>query len=99
MVLSKDNVLDSLIRNRDALRAFGVRRLGLFGSHARGEAKDSSDLDFLVDLERRTFDDYMGLVLYLEDLFGCHVDLVITSAIKPMLRERILREVVDVPGL
>lgn len=99
MVRGRDEVFDSLARNRSEIRSFGVRRLGLFGSCARGESTAESDLDFLVDLERKTFDDYMGLKLYLEDLFGCDVDLVMTSAIKPALRERILGEAVDVPLL
>ncbi len=99
MVWSRDDVFTTLSRHRQAIRGFGVRRLGLFGSCARGESTAESDLDFLVDLERKTFDDYMGLKLYLEDLFGCDVDLVMTSAIKPALRERILGEAVDVPGL
>lgn len=99
MVWTSDAVLNSLAQKRKGLRAFGVRRLGPFGSCARGEAEEASDLDFLVDLERKTFDDYMGLKLYLEDLFGCPADLVMTGAVKPALRERILREVIDVPGI
>ena len=80
------------------MRAFGVRTLGIFGSHARGGARPDSDLDVLVEFERRTFDDFMGLKLMLEDLFGRPVDLVLADRIKPRLRARILSEVVRVPG-
>src|SRR3954469_6692304 len=94
-------ILETLEAHRQALHAFGARRLGLFGSWARGEAKETSDLDFLVEFEpgRKTFDSYMDLKLFLQDLFGRPVDLVITEGIKPRLRENILREVVYAAGL
>ncbi len=56
---------------------YGVNRLGLFGSYARGEANSTSDLDFLIDEGQiRGLLQYMGFVLELEDAFGCHVDVV-----------------------
>ncbi len=56
---------------------YGVKRLGLFGSYARGEQTEHSDLDFLIDVGKlRGLIQYMGLVLDLEDEFGCHVDVV-----------------------
>jgi len=76
-----------------------VNRLGLFGSASRNEATAASDLDFLVDLEPATFDNYMDLKFFLEDLFDCKVDLVLCDTIKPRLRQSILQEVVDAPGL
>lgn len=58
-------------------KRYGVRRLGLFGSYARGTQTESSDLDFLISKGRiRGLLDYMGFVLDLEDEFGCHVDVV-----------------------
>ncbi|MBQ6121297.1 MAG: nucleotidyltransferase domain-containing protein [Clostridia bacterium] len=58
-------------------KRYGVRRLGLFGSYARGKQTESSDLDFLISKGRiRGLLDYMGFVLDLEDAFGCHVDVV-----------------------
>lgn len=92
-------VLAALRLHRDGLRRYGVRSLGLFGSTARGRARADSDLDFVVEFERKTFDDYMGLKFYLEDLFHRDVDLVIADAIKPSLRSRILREVRYAQGL
>ena len=78
----------------DELRALHVRELALFGSHARGDAMPSSDLDFLVELDRKTFDAYMGVKEYLESLFGKRVDLVLKSALKSRLRDAILREAI-----
>lgn len=92
-------VMTTLRLNRSGLRRYGVKRLGLFGSAARGQARKGSDLDFVVELKRKTFDDYMGLKLYLEGLFHKSVDLVLLDAIKPALRSAILREVRYAEGL
>jgi hypothetical protein len=93
-------ILQALTRHGRSIRAFGVRRLGLFGSQARGESTETSDLDFLVEFEpgAKTFDNYMDLKAFLEDLFGRPVDLVISEVIKPRLREAILRETIYAPG-
>jgi hypothetical protein len=78
-------------------RDFGVRRIALFGSTARGEATEDSDLDLLVDFEAGpTFDSFMGLKLFLEDHLGRRVDLVTPESLKPRLRPIIEREAVDV---
>ena len=96
---NKEEILNRLQEHRDAIKAYGVRRLGLFGSFVRGEQKETSDLDFVVEFEKKSFDSYMDLKQYLEDLFGCRVDLVISDAVKPRLRRMILEEATHVPGL
>ena len=63
------DVLETIGRNMQHLRNMGVRRLGLFGSCARDEHSQSSDLDFVVEFERKSFDAYMDLKFFLEDLF------------------------------
>ena len=90
--LSKDDVLKSLSASKRRFRALGVRRIGLFGSFARGEQRKGSDLDILVEFERgkKSFDNYMDLKFLLEDLFGRDVDLVVKEAIRPALRNSIL---------
>lgn len=72
---SRAEILQILGENHQAIQRFGVRRLGLFGSIARNEGRPSSDLDFVVELERNTFDAYMDLKFFLEELFQCPVDL------------------------
>ncbi len=99
MTYGRDQVLLMLGKQRETLRAHGVRKLRLFGSCARAEASEVSDLDFLVDFEKKTFDAYMGLKEFLENLFGCRVDLVLSNAIKPRLRPFILKDAIDVEGL
>ncbi|MBM3331913.1 nucleotidyltransferase family protein [candidate division WOR-3 bacterium] len=96
---TRDQVLEVLSRNRDRIRSFGVRSLALFGSAVRNEADDASDLDFLVEFDRKSFDNYMDLKFFLEELLGRPVDLVLKDAVKPRLREPILAEAVHAPGL
>jgi len=95
------NVLEEtrsyLSRERERLRrVYGVRSVAIFGSVARGEAVDASDIDILVEMDSPTFDHYMDLKFELEDRLGIAVDLVLTDALKERLRESILREAVYV---
>ena len=62
-VLSKEFIKQTLVENRKTLRKYGVKRIGLFGSYVRGMATTGSDIDFLVELERLTFRDYIGRVV------------------------------------
>jgi hypothetical protein len=96
---TRDQVLTKLSEHRDNIRLFGVRRLGLFGSVARGENTSASDLDFLVEFDKISFDAYMDLKAYLEDLFASPVDLVLADTLKSRLREPILNETIHAPGL
>jgi predicted nucleotidyltransferase len=99
LALRAEDVFAVLARETAVLKRFGVSRLALFGSAVRGEARPDSDLDFLVDFNQKTFRNYMGLANFLEHLFGHKVDLVIRETIKPVVRERVLAEAQDVPGL
>jgi hypothetical protein len=99
MARTREQVLARLEENREALRRFGVKSLGLFGSVARGEGTGASDLDFVVEFERNTFDAYMDLKEFLEGLFACPVDLVLADTLKPRLREPVLREAIHAQGL
>jgi predicted nucleotidyltransferase len=97
--MSKQDILESLSANEAKIKSFGVRSLSLFGSSARGEETTQSDLDFIVEFHNKSFDSYMDLKLFLEDLFGRPVDLVLADGIKPRLRAAILREAIHAPGL
>lgn len=98
MLTSRDEVLKLIEQHQATLRGLGVRRLGLFGSYARGEAMPGSDLDFVVELSEKSFDDYMVTKIFLEDLFQSRVDLVTMSSIKPRLLPIIQREALYAPG-
>jgi len=94
-----EEIIRKLEQKTETLRAFGVRRLSLFGSCVRGEDNEGSDLDFLVTFEKKSFDAYMDLKAFLEELFGRSVDLVLSDAVKPRLKPYIVKEAIDVPGL
>jgi predicted nucleotidyltransferase len=75
------------------LQRYGVKRGGLFGSYVRGEMKEDSDIDILVEIEKDiSLLDFVGLKLEIEETLGRKVDLVEYNTIKPLLREKILKE-------
>jgi predicted nucleotidyltransferase len=79
------------------LKPYGVKRAGLFGSAARGEMKIGSDVDIVVDIQKDiSLLDFIELKLQLEQALERSVDLVEYQAIKPLMRERILREQVSI---
>jgi uncharacterized protein len=96
---TRNDILDLLEAQRESIRRFGVTELGVFGSFARNEQRPNSDVDVLVEMDHNTFDAYMDLLFFLEDLFGRKVDLVVKDTIKPMIRNRVLREAVYVSNL
>jgi len=71
--------------------------IGIFGSYSRGEQKEKSDVDVLVRFkEGATLFDLAGLACFLEEILGIKVDVVSERAIRPELKERILKEVVAI---
>ena len=85
-----DGVEEEILR---VLNRYGVKRASLFGSYARGEADEDSDIDILVELDEDvSLFDFIGLKLDIEDAIGKKVDLVEFSTIKPAFRDRILKE-------
>lgn len=95
--MKPQGILQCLSAHRDQLTKLGVKSLALFGSAARGEAHADSDLDFLVQFNGpATFDGYMGLKFFLEELLDRPVDLVTRRALKPRLRPYVEQEVLCV---
>ena len=96
--MEKQRVLELLAESKQELHErFSVSRLSLFGSMARGVASPKSDVDILVEFDGpATADRYFGVQFYLEDLFGCDVDLVTDKALRPEFRPTIERERIDV---
>ena len=92
-----EKIITLLANHRDTLTRFGVSSLAVFGSVARGESTPESDVDILVEFEgHATFDRYMGLKFFLEELLNRRVDLVTPKALKSRLRPYVEREAVYV---
>jgi uncharacterized protein len=73
----------------------GARTVRVFGSVARGEADAASDLDLLVEMEPgRSLLDLGGLLMELQDLLGCRVDVVTEKGLRERIRDRVLKEAV-----
>lgn len=95
MIKTKQDILKMLDQNRSHLRALGVRRIGLFGSFVRGEQRPDSDIDLLVEFEagQKTFDSFMELSFFLEDVLEHKIELVTVESLSPYLGPHILKEV------
>ena len=74
--LTRARILKTLRDQEEALKKYSVKRIGLFGSYARGNQKRGSDIDLLVEFENPTFDNYFNLIVYLEKLFGTNVEVL-----------------------
>jgi hypothetical protein len=84
----KDAILKAALRH-------GARDVRIFGSVARGDEIEQSDVDVLVNMEPgRSLFDMGGLLMELEQILGCKVDLVTEKGLKPRIRDRVLREAV-----
>ena len=99
MSLTREHILAVVDLHSPELRRLGAKSLALFGSMARGEGSDSSDIDLLVELQPKTFDAYMDVKFFLEKVLGRKVDLVLADAVKPRLRSVILAEAVHASRL
>jgi predicted nucleotidyltransferase len=75
----------------------GAKNVRIFGSLARGEADDASDVDVLVDMEPgRSLMDMGAMLMELQELLHRHVDVVTTAGLRERIRERVIREAVPV---
>ena len=92
------HIKELIKKNRALLKErYKVKRLGIFGSYSRGKAKADSDVDILVEFfEPPDFFEFIRLENFLKDLFGVKVDLVTRKALKPLIRNAILKETVYV---
>ncbi|MCL4539391.1 MAG: nucleotidyltransferase family protein [Bacteroidetes bacterium] len=95
MIRTKQEILNVLEQNRSRLRALGVKKIGLFGSFVRGEQGPGSDIDLLVEFQpgQKTFDTFMDLCFFLEEVLGHRTEVVTVESLSPYLGPHILKEV------
>jgi predicted nucleotidyltransferase len=96
--MTREDIMDFLSAHKPELeQRFGVRKIGLFGSYARGDAREDSDIDIAIELEKENIaDHYFGLLHFLEDNLNRKIDLGVESNIKPALKPYILKEIIYV---
>ncbi len=94
VVRTKEDLLSLIQAHREQIETFGISRLGIFGSFARGRPREGSDVDVLVEFVpgHKTFDNFIHLAFFLEDLFGRPVELVTTESLSPHIGPHILSE-------
>ncbi len=94
-VHTRKELLTILGQHTRRIQSLGVKRLGVFGSFARDEAKESSDIDFLVEFkeEARNFDNFMDLAFLLEEITGRRVELLTPQSLSKHIGPYILKEV------
>lgn len=95
-VSTREDVVSKIKANRRVLKRYSVRSLALFGSAARNKMRKSSDIDVLVQFDKTTWANYIGLKFYLEDLLGRDVDLVTPKALKPATKPSIEKDLLYV---
>ena len=95
--MNRNEILDALNAQAGVLKQkYAVKSLAVFGSMARGDDREGSDVDVLVTFEgTATFDNYMGLKLELEELFGRPVDLGTPDTLRPEMRANVERDLID----
>ena len=99
MPSSLEQVIDTLHQHEADLKKRGVSHAAVFGSVARGEARQNSDIDVLVDLDPNQsmgLFEYASIRLYITELLGGSVDVVHRKTLKPLLKDAILRDAVKV---
>jgi uncharacterized protein len=95
--MTREQILDFLKQHKQEMHdCFGVTKIGLFGSYARGDAREDSDIDVAIELSRNTADSYFGLLHFLENSFNARIDLGIESNFKPIIKPYIMKEIVYV---
>ena len=93
--MDKNEILKNLKNNKQNLKNnFHLAKIGLFGSFARGEATNTSDVDIIVKFDKPIGWDFIILKEYLEDILNREVDLVTEEAIKFQMKKGILKEVI-----
>jgi hypothetical protein len=93
-MLTTDLILETLrSQHRYLASEFGVRRIGLFGSWARGEGREASDIDVLAEFDRSPGLKFIELTQYLESLFGRSVDVLTPAGVEAIRNPRIAQDI------
>lgn len=94
-MITKSDIVKTIQENMKEIKTYGIKKIGIFGSMATASNTEESDIDILVEFQKdkKTFDNYMELKFFLEELFHRKVDLVIEDALKSRIKDTVLKEV------
>lgn len=93
--LTRAGILRTLRKHDEDLKRFSVRRIGLFGSYARNQQRRGSDIDFLVEFDKPTYDNFYGLSVFLEKLFKKRVEILTPDGVDSIRVEEVARSIRD----
>jgi len=95
---TKKDIQNAILDSKDVLTRLGVKSIGLFGSFVKDKVKDSSDIDLLVDFipGKKSYDNFMELAFFLEDILGRKVEIVTPQSLSKFIGPYILKEVENV---
>lgn len=97
--MTRDDILSFLKAHQQEMRrGYGVKRIGLFGSYARQAENEDTDIDIVVEFEadKKNLPNFFGFKRYLEENLGNSVDLGIESALKPIVRNAVKKDIIYV---
>lgn len=93
-VQNKQTLLSTLLENNQKIRSYGVLKLSIFGSSVTDNLMPESDIDFLIEFDpnQKSYDNFIGLIFYLEDLLGRKVEIVTSQALSKYIGPHILKQ-------
>jgi hypothetical protein len=100
-ILTREEIIKTLQANKEYLKKYGVKRIGVFGSFVSGSEHEHSDIDLVIDFEMSLFDEnfkglfdaFMDLSTYLEKLFGKKIDILTRDGIRTIRIKRVADEI------
>jgi len=82
---TKKEIIKTIEENKNKIKNFGVKKIGLFGSYLKNKQTKKSDIDFIVEFNIPSFDNYADLLILLEKIFGKKIDLITFESLRPEL--------------
>jgi len=94
--IDKNTILSKIMKNKEFIDNFGVERIALFGSYSKNLQNSESDIDFVINFyeKKKTFDNFIGLNLFLEDILGKKVDIVTIESMQDDFFQLIANDII-----
>lgn len=92
---SKEDIIKLIKENRGKIRSYGIKKIGLFGSFARNESREGSDVDLLIEFnkDKKTYHNFINFAYFIESLLKRKVELVTPESVSPYIAPYIQKEV------